>query len=157
MGHQGLLLLTEWEAAPRSWDGRLPGSREDADLGQLSVQEVYPLRQQSLPFSGLLSVVFPHFGSMGTKGLFSSWTGSCIIFRNNFQQKHATLVEREERHSALATGSGSCCSWAAGSGGVLMGERRAVWPQTEKATSRPRQGVGCGQCSVPSSAGEEAN
>lgn len=53
--------------------------------------------------------------------------------------------------------SGSCCSWAAGSGGVLMGERRAVWPQTEKAASRPRKGVGCGQCSVPSSAGVEAN
>lgn len=43
------------------------------------------------------AVVFPHFGSKGTKGLFSSWTGSYVIFRNKFQQNHAMLMKRERK------------------------------------------------------------
>lgn len=42
-------------------------------------------------------MVFPHFGSKGTKGLFSSGIGSWVIFRNKFQQSHARLVERKRR------------------------------------------------------------
>lgn len=63
------------------------------------MSRMYTLRQYSLPFLALLSVGFPHFGSKGTKGLFSSWIGSWVIFRNKFQQSHARLVERERRVS----------------------------------------------------------
>lgn len=36
--------------------------------------------------------------------LFSSWTISCVIFRNKFRERHATLTEREKGPFPLATG-----------------------------------------------------
>lgn len=44
-------------------------------------------------------MVFPHFGPKGTKGLFSSWTGPCVIFRHKSQQNRAMPMERERKAS----------------------------------------------------------
>lgn len=53
-----------------------------------------------LPFL-VLEVV----GPMGKRGaLLSSWTISCVIFRNKFRERHATLTEREKGPFPLATG-----------------------------------------------------
>ena len=47
----------------------------------------------------------------------------------------------------MATGSGSFCSQGLGSAGVLRGEEKAGWPQTEEATSHPPKGIAVGSCS----------
>lgn len=72
-------------------------------------------------------MVFPHFGcgSKGTKGLFSSWIGSCVIFRNISAESRQAGGEGEEGQSPLATGAGSRSSEASGAGGVLRREGEA--------------------------------
>lgn len=76
--------------------GTGPADRRQALGSDIQIAVCAFSRATWIAFLGA-AVVFPHFGSKGTKGLFSSWTGSYVIFRNKFQQNHAMLMKRERK------------------------------------------------------------
>lgn len=118
------------------------GHRQDAQPGQRRAPSVWARPQTTqIAFLGA-AVVFPHFGSKGTKGLFSSWTASWVIFRNKFQRSCVLLRESERRVTLpWLWEAGPACSQTSAPGG--------------HSSSPTREGPG--SCSVPrGSAGQEA-
>lgn len=87
-------------AAPWIWDRKLRGEQTGGRPWVVPFKHLVCALSWSTRIAFLgAAVVFPHFGPKGTKGLFRSWTGSCVIFRNKFQQNHAMLMERGRKVS----------------------------------------------------------